>query len=403
MQEFQKGRNDIDMKKRICVVTGSRAEYGLLEPLLKLLKSDSNFILQVVATGMHLSPIFGSTYKEIEAAGFTLRAKVNILSRSDSSVGVAKSIGTGVARFADVFERLCPDMVVLLGDRFEIFSAAVAAYICNIPISHLYGGESTEGAFDEALRHSITKMSFLHFVSHEAYRRKIIQLGEDPRRVFVTGALGVENIKSIRPWDKKRLEDDLGIVLDRQFVLVTFHPVTLETQTAGIQMKQLLAALDAFRNIKKIFTMPNADTGGTEISRMISAYVKKRKDEAFAFTSLGTVRYLSLVSRAKAVIGNSSSGIIEVPSFKIPTVNIGDRQKGRLRAKSVIDCPAEKTAIITAIRKVFSPSFQARCKKITNPYDRGYAAQKILRVISAVNWDKLDLKKSFFDVRGINV
>ena len=316
-------------------------------------------------------------------------------------MGVAKAIGTGVARFADVFERLRPDMVVLLGDRFEIFSAAVAAYICNIPIAHLYGGESTEGAFDEALRHSITKMSFLHFVSHEVYRKKIIQLGEDPRRVFVTGALGVENIKSTRLWDKKRLEDDLGIALDKQFVLVTFHPVTLEPQSAGLQMKQLLAALDAFRNINKIFTMPNADTGGTEISRMISAYVKKRKGEAFAFTSLGTVRYLSLVSRAKAVIGNSSSGIIEIPSFKIPTVNIGDRQKGRLSAKSVIDCPAEKPAIIAAMRKAFSPSFQAVCKKVVNPYDRGYAAKKILRIISAVNWGKLDLKKSFFDVRDI--
>jgi len=386
------------MKKKICVVTGSRAEYGLLEPLLKLVKSDGDFILQLVATGMHLSPLFGSTYKEIEAAGFTLQAKVDLLSADDSLVGVSKSIGRGIARFADVFERLRPDMVVLLGDRFEIFSAAVAAYICRIPVSHLYGGESTEGAFDEGLRHSITKMSFLHFVSQEAYRRKIIQMGEDPNRVFVTGALGVENIKGIKLWDKKKLEDDLKVDLNKEFVLVTFHPVTLESNSAGLQMKQLLTALDAFRNIIKIFTMPNADTGGAEIRGMISAYVNKRKDDACVFTSLGAVRYLSLVSKAKAVIGNSSSGIIEVPSFKIPTVNIGDRQKGRIKPHSVIDCKPVAGEIKKAIDMALSARFQSRCRRIKNPYDKGKASGKILREIKSQLSRRIDLKKEFYSL-----
>lgn len=385
------------MKKKICIITGSRAEYGLLRPLVLAVKKEDNFILQLVATGMHLSPEFGLTYKEIESDGIIIDEKVEMLLSSDTDTGIIKSTGLGMIGFAGTFERLKPDLTVVLGDRFETFAATTAAYLAKIPIAHLHGGEVTEGATDEGLRHAITKMSYLHFTSTEIYRKRVIQLGENPERVFNVGAIGMDSIVTIEPLDKKWLADDLKFELDSPFLLVTYHPVTLENNSAEEQFKELLQVLSAFPDLKIIFTKPNADANGRIIITIIDNYVKENTGRAVSFVSLGQKRYLSLMKLAKAVVGNSSSGIIEAPSFGIPTVNIGDRQKGRERASSVIDTHADKKSVIKAVKKALSVNFQAFCKSTKNVYGDGNTTSQILNILKNTPTPQ-DLKKQFYDL-----
>lgn len=333
------------MKRKICVITGTRADYGLLRWLILEISKSSKLDLQIIATGMHLSPEFGLTYKEIENDGFLIHKKIEILLSSDSTVGVSKSIGLGLIGFSEAFADLNPDIILVLGDRFEILAATVAALISRIPVAHLHGGETTEGAFDEGIRHSITKMSHLHFVAANEYRNRIIQLGEDPSNVFLVGGMGIDGIKKSNLLKKEELESSLNIKFKKNNLLITFHPVTLEESTAKVQMIELLLSLETLSpEIGLIFTMPNADTDGRIIFELVKEFTSSHSN-AWYFTSLGQTRYLSCLQFVDAVVGNSSSGIIEAPSFKIGTINIGDRQKGRLRAKSIIDCEPKKIEI----------------------------------------------------------
>lgn len=383
------------MKRRVCVVTGSRAEYGLLYWLMKEIQSSPVLELQVVATGMHLSPEFGLTVRNIEEDGFRLDDRVDMLLSSDTPTGIAKSIGLGTIGFADAFARLKPDIVVLLGDRFEIFAAAQAALVARIPLAHLHGGETTEGAIDEAFRHAITKMAHLHFTATEEYRRRVIQLGEDPDRVFNFGAAAIDGIRNLKLLSRPELEQAMGFFFGERNLLVTFHPVTLEAGTAGQQFGELLATLDDFPEARIIFTMPNADTGGRVIRSMIEAYVEAHPERAKAYDSLGQLCYFSVMRQVDAVVGNSSSGLIEAPSFHIGTINIGDRQKGRVKAASVIDCEPVRESIRNAFRRLYSPDFQKLLRKVVNPYGEGPVANKITRVLAEYPLEGI-LKKRFF-------
>ncbi len=383
--------------KKICVVTGTRAEYGLLYWLLKALEQDTAFDLRLVVTGMHLSNDFGLTYKEIEK-DFAIDEKIKILFDSDSEVAVSKSMGLGLSSFAEYFERKRPDLLILLGDRFELFAVASAALVARIPIAHIHGGETTQGAFDEAIRHSITKMSHLHFTATEEYRKRVIQLGENPKYVFNVGAMGIDNIKRLPLLSKKEFEDSIGFTLDATYhVLVTFHPVTLEDATAQEQFSQLLKALDQFEDMKIIFTKANCDTNGRIINQMIDDYVSNNKFKSIAFDSLGQLRYLSAMQYIDCVVGNSSSGLLEVPSFNIATINIGDRQKGRIEAQSVISCPAQFDAIVSSIQLGLSNEFKNKIANIVNPFGNGGASEKIKEIIKEIDLKNL-IKKSFFDI-----
>lgn len=379
--------------RKICVVTGTRAEYGLLKRLMLALMDDPAFRLQIIATGMHLSPEFGLTYKVIEADGFTIDEKVEMLLSSDTPKGISKSIGLGVIGFADAFERLKPDMVVLLGDRFEILAAAEAALIARIPVSHLAGGDTTEGAFDEAIRHSITKMSHLHFVTNDAALRRVRQLGEDPARTYNVGSTGIDELKRVKLLSKEELQKELGFVFKARNVLVTFHPATLDNEPADSQFRELLKALDEFGGgLGIIFTKPNADTGGRALIAMLEEFVSKRPN-AKAYDSLGQLRYLSVISAVDAVVGNSSSGLYEVPSFKKPTVNIGDRQKGRVEASSVINCKPVSGEIYNAIKQAFDKD----CSGAVNPYGDGESVPRIIKILKETPDYGTLLKKHFFE------
>ncbi len=382
--------------RKICVVTGTRAEYGLLYWLMKEIQSDAQLELQIIVTGMHLSPEFGLTYKEVEKE-FQIDKKIEMLLSSDTPIGISKSMGLAQISFAEAYAELDPDIVVVLGDRFEIFSAASAAMIARIPIAHIHGGETTEGAFDEAIRHSITKMSHLHFVATEDYRRRVIQLGEAPERVFHFGAPGLDSVIKLKLLEKDEFEKAIDFKLARKNLLVTFHPITLEKSTAENQLQQLLNALDELRDTNIIFTKANADTDGRAINKIIDDYVAVRCGNAIAFTSMGQLRYLSALKHVDAVVGNSSSGLIEAPSFKIGTVNIGDRQKGRIKADSVIDCIPEKEAISEALQKIYSSSFQARLHNVVNPYGRGGASANIFETLRSMPLNNI-LKKRFHDL-----
>lgn len=384
--------------KKICIVTGTRAEYGLLMPLLEQIKQAEDLELQLLVTGMHLSPEFGLTYKLIEADGYTINEKVDILLSSDTPVGISKSMGLGMIGFAESFDRLQPDMVVLLGDRYETFVAATAASVARIPIAHLHGGETTEGAFDEAFRHAITKMSWLHFTSAEEYRKRVIQLGESPERVFNVGAIGIENIRKMPLMNKDELEKSLGITFQKELLLVTFHPVTLEDATSEVQFRNLISALDTIENTTIIFTKANSDTDGRIINEMIDDYTNEHLENTLAFTSMGQLRYLSAMKLASAVVGNSSSGIIEASSFKVPTVNIGDRQKGRMQAKSVINCEPNKEEICKALQVALSDEFSNQLADIKNPYGDGKVSGKIIEVIRNSLCKDISLKKTFHTI-----
>jgi GDP/UDP-N,N'-diacetylbacillosamine 2-epimerase (hydrolysing) len=385
------------MTRKICVITGTRAEYGLLRWVMQGLKDDSDLTLQIVVTGMHLSPEFGLTYREIEQDGFKVDHKVEMLVSSDTSVGIAKSMGLGMIGFADTLNKLKPDLILVLGDRFEIFAAVSAALVACIPIAHLHGGESTQGAFDEAFRHSITKMSHLHFVAAEEYRQRVIQLGEQPDRVFLVGGLGIDNIKRLKLLEREELEESLGIEFGQKNLLVTFHPATLELSNAKEQMDELLAALIELKNTKLIFTYPNADTEGRALIDLINQFVKQNSN-AHSFSSLGQLRYLSCVSLVDGVIGNSSSSLLEAPSFKKGSINIGDRQKGRIKADSVIDCAPNKNSISEAINQLYSLDFQSTIKDVKNPYGEGGASELILKLLREHSLEFI-LKKSFYDVQ----
>lgn len=385
------------MTRRICIVTGSRAEYGLLRPVIDGVMVDPTLELQLVVTGMHLSAEFGSTWHEIERDSVPIARRVEMLLGSDSAIGVTKSTGLGMIGFADAFAELRPDIVVVLGDRFEILAAAAAALLAAIPIAHLHGGETTEGAFDEAIRHAVTKMAQLHFVAARPYRDRVIQLGEAPERVFEVGGLGVDAIGRVDPMSRAELERDLGVDLGRRSLVVTYHPVTLEPGAAGEQLKALLDALDlAEPDTTLIFTMPNADTGGRALKAMVEDYVATRSN-AHAFASLGQRRYFSLLGLVDGVVGNSSSGLAEAPSFGIGTVNIGDRQAGRLRATSVIDCPPERDGIVQALRRLHDPVFLDQLGDVVNPYGKGGAGPAIVEVLRTVALDGL-VRKRFHDL-----
>ena len=364
--------------RKVCVVTGTRAEYGLLSRLMWLIRADHDLALQIIATNMHLSPEFGLTYKEIEADGFTIDKKVEMLLSSDTSNAITKSIGLATIGFADAYEDLQPDILLILGDRFEILAAATAALIYKIPVAHLHGGEITEAAYDDAIRHAITKMSHLHFVSTEIYRQRVIQMGEHPSTVFNVGALGCENIKSLKLMRKDELEKSLGFKLDRNTILITYHPVTMECNTSEQQFGELLSAIDLFPELKVVFTMPNSDTDGRIIIKMIKEHVAKNPERTVWFDSLGCYRYLSVLQYIGGVVGNSSSGIIEVPSFHIPTINIGDRQKGRVAAASVLNCKPTRQDIQQRLAAILAPGYLNSLVSVTNPYDMPDTATNIL-------------------------
>lgn len=386
--------------KKICVVTGTRAEYGLLRWVMQGIKESPELELQLIATGAHLSPEFGLTYRDIEVDGFQIDWKVEMLLSSDTPVGITKSMGLALCGYADAFAALKPDVLVVLGDRFEMLAVVSAALIARIPIAHLHGGERTEGAFDEAIRHSITKMSHFHFVAAEEYRSRVIQLGESPDRVFLVGGLGIDNVLKLKLLDRPELETSLDFQLGPRNLLVTFHPVTLEHSTAAAQMAELLVALEELRDTHLIFTMPNADTDGRVLRGMVRAFVDRYAKTAKVFDSLGQLRYLSCIKHVDAVVGNSSSGLTEVPSFRKGTINIGDRQKGRLKAASVIDCEPSQTDILRSIYKLYSDEFQATLTEVVNPYGHSGASERIVRILEECAHN-ISLKKGFYDLPNV--
>jgi GDP/UDP-N,N'-diacetylbacillosamine 2-epimerase (hydrolysing) len=387
--------------RKVCVITGSRAEYGLLFGLLKDLQADTGLDLQLIVTGMHLSPKFGSTFKLIEEDGFVIDHKVDLGIDGDNAKDTAQSLGRGTVGFAEAFSQLQPDIILVLGDRYEILSAVQAAMIMGVVIAHLHGGELTEGAIDDSIRHAITKMSHLHFVAAEPYRERVIQLGEKPDRVFNVGSPGLDNIKKIKLLQKEEFEKAIDFKLGPINFLVTYHPVTLNQEGPQQTMLALFNAIDEFPSSRVIFTMPNSDTGNTIISKMIDDYVKKNPRRAKSFLSLGQLRYLSAIKNVNVVLGNSSSGLIEVPVFNKPTVNIGDRQKGRLRASSVIDCEEKHKAISQAISKALSENFQKTLRQIHHPYKSGNSSQAISKVLKNFKLDGI-LAKEFCDLKRQN-
>jgi UDP-N-acetylglucosamine 2-epimerase (non-hydrolysing)/GDP/UDP-N,N'-diacetylbacillosamine 2-epimerase (hydrolysing) len=381
--------------RTICVVTGSRADYGLLYWVMKGISSEPALRLQVVATGMHLSPEFGLTYRQIEADGFAIAAKVEMLLSSDTHAGIAKSVGLGVIGFADALGRLKPDLVLVLGDRFEILAAAQAALIAGIPTAHIHGGERSEDAFDESVRHAITKMAQWHFVAAEAYRKRVVQMGEAPETVFNFGAPGLDHLPRLAWLSRAELEKALEMRLGSPLLLVTYHPVTLAGVSPEAAMGELTAALDQFADATIVFTYPNADTGGRVLIRCIDDFVARNPRRAKAFVCLGQQRYLSLMREADVIVGNSSSGLTEAPALRKPAVNVGSRQKGRLKATSVVDCAEERGDIVRAIRVALSPEFRKALPETVSLYGAGNASDAIVARLKA---DLPAVRKSFFDI-----
>jgi len=382
--------------RNICVITGTRADYGLLSGIMYAIKSSDEFELQIIASCMHLSEDFGLTYKEIERDGYIINEKIDMLLPGNSTLSVSKSIGKGVIAFADAYERLKPDLIIILGDRFEALSAAQTAMIANIPIAHIHGGEVTEGAIDESIRHAITKMSNLHFVSTLEFKKRVIQLGEQPDRIVVSGAPGLDNIKNMQKISKKKCENILNYKFLKRNFLITYHPETIQS-SAEVCIDNLLIALNHFPDAGIIFTGPNADVGGNLIMEKLKNYASENSPRVTFFNSLGYDKYLKTLQHIDCVIGNSSSGLIEAPSFKIPTINIGDRQKGRIRASSVIDCDETVDGIIAGIREGLSDTFKYKLRHNINPYGDGNAAKIIMQTIKEIKFNKL-LRKPFYDI-----
>lgn len=385
-------------KKVICFFTGSRAEYWLLRPLMSAVQHSDAFDLQLVVSGSHLSPAHGETAGDIRRDGFRIDAEIETQLGSDSPVGTCKSMGLGLISYSEALSRLNPDLLVVLGDRFETFAAATTACILSVPIAHLHGGELTSGAYDDALRHSITKMSHLHFVSTEEYRRRVVQLGESPQTVFNVGAIALSSIRELPPVDRQALEKDIGFSFGRRSVLVTFHPVTREAGKAQEQIQALLAALEQDSGLHVLFTGVNADASGQVIAAAIERFVKQHPQRAKYVLSLGQHRYFDAVRCVDAVVGNSSSGIIEVPSLGVPVINIGNRQQGRVQAESILNCPPEPAAVRQALETAFSKEFKAMARSVTNPYEQDETVGSILAQFK--HCDTLSLKKEFYSMSG---
>ena len=383
--------------KTIAVVTTSRADYGMLLPVLREIKADPALELQLLVSGMHLSPIFDMTVRLIEANGFEIAERVEMLLSSDTPEGVSKSIGLGIIGFAQVFARTRPDILVVLGDRFEMYAAAVAALPFNIPVAHIHGGDVTQGAIDDALRHSMTKLSHLHFVATETYARRVAQLGEEPWRIKVCGETSLDNLRTIKFLTKEELKSQYGIPVEPKPLLVTYHPVTLEYGKAEWQISELLAALQKF-SLPVIFTMPNADMGNNIIRQKIAEH-KQSNFNVWCLENMGTQGYFSLMHLAAAMIGNSSSGIVEAPSFKLPVVNIGSRQKGRIRAANVIDVGYDRNEIISGIEKAISEEFRNTLQDLVSPFGDGHAADRIVEGLRSVQINSSLLKKRFIDLK----
>jgi UDP-hydrolysing UDP-N-acetyl-D-glucosamine 2-epimerase len=382
--------------KKVAVFTGTRADYGLLYWLLRDIKTDPELTLQLLVTGMHLSPDFGNTYKQIEKDGFNIDEKIEMLLSSDSAIGTAKSIGLGILGFTDALHRLNPDVFVILGDRFEALAAAQTAMILRIPVIHLHGGEITEGAYDDAIRHAITKLSYLHGTSTEEYRDRVIQLGEPPQRVKNVGAIGLDHLRRAEFLNISQLGKALCFPIKKPYFVVTYHPVTLGDEGHEKSFQALLDALDTYPEYQVILTYPNADNGGRRIIPLLEAYATSNPDRVLAIPSLGQVRYLSAIKNAAAVIGNSSSGIIEAPSFDVPTVNIGVRQKGRLAAKSVLNAEPSKLSICSAIHNAIKKNYKVAGEEIVNPYGQGDASEQIIQMIKTMTFYPC---KQFFDIK----
>ncbi|MBI2565683.1 MAG: UDP-N-acetylglucosamine 2-epimerase (hydrolyzing) [Candidatus Schekmanbacteria bacterium] len=384
-------------RRRICVVTGGRADYGLLRELLRCLRSTDGVTLQLIATGMHLSPEFGATVRAIEEDRFALDRRIEMLLSSDSDVGAAKSLGLGVLGFADALGELRPDVLVVLGDRFEMLAAAQVAMLLRIPIAHIHGGEATHGVIDDAIRHAITKMAHLHFTANEVYRRRVVQLGERPDRVYTVGAPGLDTIRALELLSRERLEEEIGLRLEHPTLLVTYHPVTLERESPEPAVTRLLAALDAFPQATVVMTMPNCDTAGRAIARCLQAYAEARPERVRVHASLGALRYLSAIRHADVVVGNSSSGIIEAPFLGTPTVDVGTRQQGRVAADSVVHAADAEEAIVAAIQQALTPEFSALARRCPSLYGDGTASARIARILCEADLDGI-LLKGFFDL-----
>ncbi|WP_423818741.1 UDP-N-acetylglucosamine 2-epimerase [Salinimicrobium sp. TIG7-5_MAKvit] len=381
---------------KITIITGTRADFGLLKPLMEAIHHHPDYYLQLVVCGMHLSPEFGSTIEEINKADLPIHKKIESLLSSDTAVGVTKSIGLAINSFAETFEELSPDLLLILGDRSEMLAAATAGMIANIPIAHLHGGETTEGAYDEAIRHAITKMSYWHFTATEIYRKRIVQLGEHPKRVFNVGAIGLDSIKNLKLLGKHEFEKKIKFKLGRKNILVTYHPVTLENDSAQDHFKEILGALSNLEDTHIIFTYANADKNGRIINRMIENFVEENSQQSIAFPSLGQHLYFSAIEFMDVVLGNSSSGIIEVPYFNIPSINIGERQKGRVAPKSVIHTQPETGNILEAIKKAYSKEFLADIQNQEQVYGDGKTVKRIMQVINSMK--SKDTKKLFYDI-----
>lgn len=385
------------MKRKICVATGTRADYGILSLLMQAIKSHPDLQLQIIATNMHLSPEYGCTYQEIEKDGFIIDKKVEMLVSGNTATATAKSLGLGIIGFTDALNELKPDILVILGDRYEMLGMASAALLLRIPIAHISGGDVTEGAFDDAIRHSITKMSSLHFTSTETYRKRVIQLGEEPQYVFNVGSLSIDNMKRIQLMNKSEFEAAIDFKLAPHNALVTFHPETVNPSSSEKHFGNLLKCLETFPgNI--IFTKPNSDTGSQAISQMIDRYTASHTNTSKAFVSLGYLRYLSALQFMDVVIGNSSSGLLEVPSFHIPTINIGNRQKGRLHGESVIDCDTSVQGIQNALQGALSPGFQKKAADARNPYEKENTIATILDILLKTPTEVLHRQKKFNNI-----
>lgn len=383
--------------RKICFVTGSRADYGLLNRLMSLVDSDASLKLQIIATNMHLAPEFGFTLNEIQSDGFKVDKKVEMLLSSDSCNATTKSIGLATIGFADAFEDLKPEIIVLLGDRYELLAAASAALIFKIPIAHIHGGEITEGAYDDSIRHAVTKLSHVHFTSTDEYRKRVIQMGEQPSNVFNVGAIGIDNIMHSTFLSKKEIEDSLNFKLDGKCILVTYHPETMVDDLVEENTSNLIKALGNDKNLRVIFTSPNSDTNGRIIQTLINSFVRENPDRSVYVPSLGQQKYFSVLKYVVAVVGNSSSGIIEVPSFKIPTLNIGARQRGRLASESVVNCSSSDEEIAKNLKIVTSFTFREKCRNAINPYQKENTADEIKKVLMKIELKNL-VKKCFYNL-----
>ena len=385
--------------RKICVVTATRAEYGLLKCLLEDIQADDDLDLQIIATGTHLSPEFGLTSKQIEGDGFTVNKKIEVLLSSDTPVGVSKSMGLAQISFAEAFDELKPDIVVVLGDRYELIPIVSAANIARIPVAHLSGGEMTEGAMDEMFRHAITKLSQLHLTAMDEYTHRVIQMGEQPSSVYTVGEIGLDNLMRMKLMSRSDFENSIGCGLKKRNILFTYHPETTQDITkTETDFSKILLSLDRLEDTLLIFTKANADVGGRLINKMIDEYIAQNKDRAICFASLGQLRYLSALKYVDAVVGNSSSGIVEAPSFKIATINIGNRQRGRIRASSILDVDVNEDKIFNAIQRIYTSEFREILKDTTNPYGQGNSSHKVVHVLKQVDLSSLKMKR-FYDIQ----